>query len=431
VFSQRLIWDRPENPLALLEQRKRADGAPIIDLTESNPTRVGLPYPEEALREALARPGIARDEPAPRGLAPAREAVSREYARAGEEITPDRIVLTASSSESYGFLFKLLCQPGDTILVPEPSYPLFEYLAALEGVRPFGYRLTYDGGWPIDFSSLHAARARAAAHGPPRAVVVVSPNNPTGSFIGQGELERLADFCRAAGLALISDEVFSGYRFAPVATARARRGDGDRAPTCLAAAPELASATLAFSLGGLSKACGLPQLKLGWIAAGGPAPLVQGALTRLELIADTYLSVGTPVQLALPRLLELGAGIRDAIRARVGRNRARLAAALAPDSPCTLLDAEGGWNAIVRVPAVIPAPVGGGPSEGPAHDGPDDGADEGWAMALLRDDDVLVHPGYLYDMPPGAYLVLGLLPDPAAFDAGIARVVARCGRSVP
>jgi aspartate/methionine/tyrosine aminotransferase len=240
----------------------------------------------------------------------------------------------------------------------------------------------------------------------------VSPNNPTGSFIGRDELARLTAFCGAAELALISDEVFADYRFAPA------RGD-DRAAPCLAAAPELDGATLAFSLGGLSKSCGLPQLKLGWIVAGGPAPLVQRALRRLELIADTYLSVGTPVQLALPRLLPLGARIRDAIRARVQRNRERLAAALPRDSPCTLLATEGGWSAIVRVPAVVPDGADGA------------GADDGWAMTLLRDDDVLVHPGYLYDMPPGAYLVLGLLPDPSAFDAGIARVIARCGQSVP
>jgi aspartate/methionine/tyrosine aminotransferase len=418
VFSLRLPWDRPENGLATLEQRKRADGAPLVDLTESNPTRVDLPYPEAELRQALAPAGLARYEPAPRGLARAREAVSREHRRRGHDIAPERIVLTASSSESYAFLFKLLASPGDAILIPEPSYPLFEYLAHLEGVRTFGYRLTYDGSWQIDFASLEAAHAHASASGAaPRAVVIVSPNNPTGSCVGRGELPSLAAFCGAHGLPVISDEVFADYRFR-AGRDGARGGDGSRAPDCLAAAPELCAETLVLSLGGLSKACGLPQLKLGWIVAGGPAAIVEPALARLDLIADTYLSVGTPVQLALPRLLELGAGIRDAIAERVRGNRARLVAALAPGSPCTLLEAEGGWSAIVRVPAVAAEP-------GAAS------SDESWAIALLREDDVLVHPGYLYDMPPGAYLVLGLLPRPEVFAAGIARVVARCGRFVP
>jgi len=254
----------------------------------------------------------------------------------------------------------------------------------------------------------------------------VSPNNPTGSFVGRDELPALAAFCGAHALPVISDEVFADYRF----PSRPRElagdaggggdgdgGDGEGAPTCLAAARELCDATLVLSLGGLSKACGLPQLKLGWIVAGGPAPLVEAALGRIELCADTYLSVGTPVQLALPRLLELGAEIRAAIAARVRDNRARLAGALAPGSPCTLLAAEGGWSAILRVPAVAAEP-------GAAS------SDEAWALALLRDDDLLVHPGYLYDMPPGAYLVLGLLPRPDLFAAGVARIIARCDRFV-
>jgi alanine-synthesizing transaminase len=426
VFSARLRWDNPENALAALERQKRAAGAPLIDLTESNPTRVGLPYPESALREALAPPGVHHYAPAPRGLASARLAVAREYRRAGHDVDAEQIVLTASSSESYAFLFKLLCDPGDAVLVPEPSYPLFEYLARLEGVRPVGYRLAAAdarrGDWPIDFASLEAARARAAEGGVVRAVVVVNPNNPTGSFIDAGDLARLAEFCRAADLTVISDEVFASYRLHGEASDNDGDADGDRgdpAGPCLAATPELTRTTPVFSLGGLSKASGLPQLKLGWIVAGGPAAARQSALARLELIADTYLSVGTPVQLALPRLLEIGQELRRAIRRRLLRNRVRLRAALPADSPCTLLGAQGGWTAILRVPALASGTSGAETS------------DERWAVTLLRDDDVLVHPGYLYDMPAGAYLVVSLLPEPALFAAGITRVIARCGEFVP
>jgi aspartate/methionine/tyrosine aminotransferase len=413
VFSHRLIWDHAENALAVLERQKRAASAPIVDLTESNPTRVGLLYPERAIAEALAHPAIHRYEPAPRGLPAAREAVARDGARSGRAVGPDRIVLTASSSESYGFLFKLLCDPGDAVLVPEPSYPLFDYLARLDAVRPVGYRLAYHGGWQLDAHSLEAAHARAAeGGGRVRAIVVVTPNNPTGSIADGVDLARLGEFCARHELAVVSDEVFASYRFAG-------GPDDDRAAPSLAAHPDVAERTLVFSLGGLSKSCGLPQLKLGWIAVGGPAGAVDGALARLELVADTYLSVATPVQLALPRLLELGADIRRAIRARVQGNRARLLAALPPGSPCSVLAADGGWNAIIRIPALPPPDATG-----------DAAADGAWAAALLRDDDILVHPGYLYDMPPGAFLIVSLLPAPAPFATAIDRVIDRCGRSV-
>jgi aspartate/methionine/tyrosine aminotransferase len=424
VFSRRLQWDNPLNPLAALEQDRRATGAPLIDLTESNPTRVGLPYPERPLRDELARVPFAVYQPAPRGLLAAREAVAAEYARAGLAIDAERIVLTASSSESYGFLFKLLADPGDAVLVPEPSYPLFDYLARLEGVRPIGYRLIYDGSWRIDFDTLEAGYASGAAAGAIRAVVVVNPNNPTGSFIEEADLVRLAAFCERRTLAVISDEVFAAYRFghddgqADMGADRVdpeRPGAGGGAAPCLATCPTLVDRTLVFSLGGLSKSCGLPQLKLGWIVIAGPRDRAQAALARLELIADTYLSVGSPVQLALPRLFELGAGIRRMIQARVGANRARLSAALPSDSPCTLLPAQGGWTAILRVPSLAPAGA----------------SDELWASTLLREDGVLIHPGYLYDMPPGAYLIASLLPRPEIFADGVARVVARCGVFVP
>ncbi|HVT08238.1 MAG TPA: pyridoxal phosphate-dependent aminotransferase [Polyangia bacterium] len=364
-------------------------------MTESNPTRVGLPYPTAAVVEALARGAAAPYQPAPLGLPEARQAVADDYARTGVAVGAGQLVLTASSSESYSFLFKLCCDPGDAVLVPEPSYPLFEYLARLEGVTTLGYRLAFDGEWHVDFASLE----EAASRGPrPRAVVVVNPNNPTGSYLKRRELERLAAFCRARELALVSDEVFAPYPFRPAA---------DRV-MCAAAAPEATSAPAVFSLGGLSKACGLPHLKLGWIAVGGGD--ADRALAALELIADTYLSVSSPVQRALPQLLVTGAEIRRVIAARVAQNLAALRAALPERSACSPLDAEGGWSAILRVPA---------------H--PTDGD---WAVSLARETSVLVHPGYFFDMRGGTFVVVSLLPAPEAFATGIARVVSHIDASL-
>jgi aspartate/methionine/tyrosine aminotransferase len=409
LFSDRLPWDRPENALARRERERLNAGQPIIDLTESNPTRVGLPYPTEALRDALGAGATHGYEPAPFGLGSAREAVASTYRAGGSQIAAEQVVLTASSSESYALLFKLLCDPGDAILVPEPSYPLFDYLARLEGVRSIGYRLAYDGDWHVDFESLAAALARAGTNGAgagrARALVVVNPNNPTGSFVAEADLARMAEVAAGAELAVISDEVFADYRFATRAPA---------AP-CLAAAPTLTTRALTFSLGGLSKASGLPHLKLGWICVAGPGAAARDALARLELINDTYLSAGGPAQRALPRLLDLGAVVRAAIQERVSRNRAHLLAALGPACPCTCLNAGGGWTAILRVPDVSA----------------DGASDEQWALRLLSEDGVLVHPGYLFDMPAGAYLVVSLLPAPDAFDRGIAAIVARCRDSVP
>jgi aspartate/methionine/tyrosine aminotransferase len=411
VFSTRLPWERPENPLARAERARRASGLPVVDLTESNPTRVGLAYPDLELRAVLADVAAEPYQPTPLGLRAARAAVAADYQASGVAVEADQVALTASSSESYALLFKLLCDPGDAILVPEPSYPLFEYLAALEGVRPVGYRLAFDGEWHIDFDSLAAARARAVAGGGRvAALVVVNPNNPTGSFAGESEVARLGELAAAADLAVISDEVFAPYRFAG---ARA----GGAPSVCLAAAPALCRRALVFSLGGLSKACGLPQLKLGWIVAGGPVAAVGTALARLELIADTYLSVAGPVQHALPCLLTLGAQIRARILERVRCNRAALRAAIPDGSPCTLLPAEGGWNAILRVPDL------------PAADGRP--GDERWALTLLAEDGVLVHPGHLFDMPAGAYLVVSLLPAATVFLPAAAAVIARCSHSVP
>jgi len=394
VRSARLDWNPAENALAAVSRAAAARGA--LDLTETNPTRVGLPYPHQAIAAALARAPIATYDPAPLGQAGARNAVAADYARSGVTVDADRVVLTASSSESYGFLFKLCCDPGDAVLVPEPSYPLFEYLARLEGVVPVGYRLAFDGVWHIDFASVTEAVAAARREGHrPRAVIVVNPNNPTGSFLKRDELARLSKLAAEEELSLISDEVFSGYPFAPFAR------DSTRVATAAVDAALDGGASV-FSLGGLSKSCGLPQLKLGWIIAGGRD--AAGTVGALELIADTYLSVATPVQAALGDLLALGAEVRAAIAARVADNRARLLAALPPESGCTLLPTEGGWSAILRVPASR--------------------SDEAWAAALATEAGVLVQPGYFFDLRGGTFLVLSLLPAVEVFGAAIARLVA-------
>jgi aspartate/methionine/tyrosine aminotransferase len=382
-FSRRLAWGAPENRLALAEAARRASGLPFFDLTLSNPTQADLPYPTAAIAQALVDPGAAIYQPSPRGLASARAAVSADYARRGATVDAGDILLTASSSESYALLFKLLGNPGQAVLVPEPSYPLFDYLACLEGLSPRPYRLAFDGRWHIDFASLDFSDAAA--------IVVVSPNNPTGSYLGAEDCDRLAALAAEHGLAVIADEVFADFPLAPAADA----------VVTMAGRPGPA---LTFSLGGLSKASGLPQMKLGWIAASGPRDLVAPALANLELVADTYLSVGTPVQLALPKLLELGADIRRAIHERVLRNRQALASHIDSRSPCTLLPAEAGWSAILRVPEIV--------------------SDEEWALRLVRDDGVLVQPGYFFDLHMGATLVVSLLTPPATFDHGIAHILA-------
>ena len=377
-FSQRLAWGAQENRLARAEAERRANGLPFFDLTLSNPTQAELPYPAAAIAQALADPAAALYHPSPRGHLQARAAVAADYARRGAVVDADRILLTASSSESYALLFKLLGDPGQTVLVPEPSYPLFDYLANLEGLSPRPYRLAFDGRWHIDFQSLDFTDVAA--------VVVVSPNNPTGSYLGAEDCDRLCAMAAEYGVAVIADEVFADFPIAP-------------APDAVLALAGRPSPALTFSLGGLSKASGLPQMKLGWIAASGPRDRVEPALANLELVADTYLSVSTPVQLALPRLLELGADIRGAIFARVLRNRRALVDRIGPDSPCTLLPTEAGWSAILRVPEIR--------------------SDEEWALCLLREHGVLVQPGYFFDLRLGATLVLSLLTPPATFDRGL------------
>lgn len=379
-FSARSGFDRRINPLTRARADRIAAGAPVLDLTISNPTRAGLPYADEAVCAALADRRSMTYTPQPFGLPTARAAAAQVMG-----CPPERCVLTASTSEAYGWLFKLLCDPGDEVLAPRPSYPLFEQLATLEGVRLRPYPLRYDGAWHIDLPALEAAVGPRT-----RAVLVVSPNNPTGQVLRRGELDALT----ALGLPIIADEVFAPYRLRPVPdAARALDGSG-----------------LVFALGGLSKQAGLPQMKAGWIALGGPDAEVDAALARLEIIADTWLSVGAPVQHALPALLAAQSATTAAITARVRVNYARLRAACR-GTAVTALPADGGWYAVLRLPRVA---GGRGWLD-----------DEGWAMTLLEADGLYVQPGFFYDFEQDGHLVVSLLTPPDPFEAGVRRLVAR------
>lgn len=380
-FSSRLPWNHPENCLSRALARRRAAGLPILDLTQSNPTRAGLLY-EDRICAALADSRALIYEPHPAGAPAAREAVAAWYARRGLRAEAAEIVLAPGTSDAYAWLFKLLCDPGDEILAPRPSYPLFEFLAGLESVRIVPYRLVYDGRWWVDWESLEDAAGSRA-----RAVVVVQPNNPTGSFLRRDEIARLAAFCAVRGLAIISDEVFADY---PLGEQAVPSLLGQGAAPC-------------FVLGGLSKAAGLPQMKLSWIVAAGPGEFRRTAIERLELIADTYLSVGTPVQCALPVLLGEGERLRDQIRRRTRRNYRLLGRRFGSGSAITMLAAEAGWYAVLRVPRVR--------------------SEEEWCLELLERG-VLVQPGYFFDFSEEAYLVVSLLVPPAELADGIGQIAA-------
>src|ERR1035438_4525225 len=333
MYSSRLHWDLQRNRLTELLAAKRGQGARILDLTQSNPTRAEIEYPEE-LRRVFDDPGLLRYDPLPAGSLAAREAVAGYYRQRGHAVEPGRILLTASTSEAYSYLFKLLADPGDQVLVARPSYPLFEYLARMESLEVRQYPLEYHGGWAIDTGAL----ARAI-------------------------------------------------------TARTRAGVEDCA---------------AFAMSGLSKIAGLPQMKLGWIVVAGPARLRAEAIEKLEWIADTYLSVGTPVQCAAPRLLEYGAAVQRQIRERTAANLAFAQQALA-GTALEILAVEGGWSITIRVPRVR--------------------TEEEWCLELLDRDNVLVQPGYFYDFESEAFLVASLLTAPAEFQEGLARIVKQAART--
>lgn len=387
MFSSRFKWKLEANRLALLLAEKKRAGVKILDLTESNPTRAGFNYPASEILTALATTDAMTYEPTPRGLLTARQAVADYYGERGEVVAPERIHLTASTSEGYAYLFKLLADNGDAVLVPQPSYPLFEFLAALEGIelRPYELSYSHPRGWQIAFDSLERAASSGA-----RAVIIVNPNNPTGSFIKRNELVRLMAFCAARRLALVVDEVFSDYAFAP---------DEERVSSFVSV-----SSALTFVMSGLSKTLALPQMKLGWIVTSGPEELRREAEERLDLIADTYLSVSAPVQHAAPAWLQLRAGLQQQIIERVRGNLEHLAQ-LTADSPCRLLKVEGGWYAVLEVPRHV--------------------SEEELVLTLLAEDEVLVHPGYFFDFEQEAFLVLSLLPPPEIFREALSRLLVR------
>ncbi|SRR5579864_9489413 len=384
MFSSRLHWDLRPNRLAQALGGMRRQSAEVLDLTESNPTHAGFSCPADAVLRGFQDARALVYEPAPQGIRAARQVVADYYTARGLIVDSARIFLTAGTSESYGWLFKLLADAGDEVLVPRPSYPLFEFLAQMELVRVVQYPLVYENGWSIDLDSLAGAVTERT-----RAIVLVNPNNPTGSFVKRHELERLVDLCAEHELALISDEVFSDYRFVP---------DAER-EVSLTRVDDV----LTFVLSGLSKIAGLPQMKLAWIVLGGPSALRSEATERLELIADTYLSVGTPVQHALAQLLEAGESIRQQISTRVNENLAVLRQRIGDDSAAQILQVEGGWYATVRVPRTK--------------------SEEQWCLDLLQEDHVLVQPGFFYDFVSEAYLVLSLLTPGDVFREGLRRVL--------
>lgn len=378
MLSARSQFGHVLNYRARALARARQSAAVLWDLTESNPTRAGIDSDVQEFGRALGDPAIARYDPAPFGSLFARQAVAELWRVQGFSVSPAEVLLTASTSEAYSFLFKLLCDPGDEILVPRPSYPLFDSLAQLEGVRLRGYRLEYDGAWHIDFDSLCAGVTPRS-----RAVLAVSPNNPTGSFLKQEELSALCEL----GLPIICDEVFAAY---------ARTRDPRRVRSILEA-----DSVPVFALGGLSKYAALPQFKLAWTTFRGPEPFVTEAKSRLEHIADTFLSPSIPVQIALPALLGIGKARRAAVRERLLNNRAQLTECLV-HSAITALHSEGGWYAVLRLPQCA--------------------SEESWVVGLIERAGVIVDPGYFYDFAQEPYIIVSLLTPERVFTEGVRRL---------
>jgi alanine-synthesizing transaminase len=384
MFSKRTDWKLTPNRFTEVQRELRTTGREVLDLTVSNPTRAGLRYDAESILNSLSRREALDYDPQPKGLVSARQAVASYYReqQGGSVIDPETIILTTSTSEGYSYVFRLLCNPDDEVLVPKPSYPLFEFLADLQDVTLTSYPLLYDHGWQIDFPSLaRAVNPRT------RAVVVVHPNNPTGSYVSASEQTQLNSFCREHGLAVIADEVFLDYP-----------QDGLPRPSFVRNQD-----VLTFTLSGVSKISGLPQMKLAWVAASGPASAVGAAVDRLEIIADTYLSMNAPIQLAAPVLLDQRKTIQPLILDRVRGNLAELDCQLAQQKTHQRLQLEGGWYAVLRVPVTR--------------------SDEELAIALLRGPSVLVHPGHFYDFPTDGYLIISLLTPPDEFREGARRIL--------
>ena len=384
MFSRRTSWNLATNRYTEALEAHRREGRELLDLTASNPTTVGLHYVKEELIRALSSGESLAYEPAPKGLLSAREAIAAYYTEKGSPVDPDGVILTTSTSEAYSFIFRLLCDPGDAVLVPMPSYPLFDFLADLNDVKLVPYELVYDHGWQIDFHSLRSPINRACAR--PCAVLVVHPNNPTGSYVKSHELHELNHICSAQQLAIIADEVFLDYSLGPPALTFAANKDA-----------------LTFTLSGLSKISALPQMKVAWIAASGPQSLKSDALSRLEVIADTYLSMSAPIQHAIRAMLGERHGIQSQLLDRIKSNLSLLDVKLAGQTLCSRLVIEGGWYAVLRVPAL--------------------GSDEDLAIALLHETGVLLQPGHFYNFATDSYLVASLITPAEKFAHGIERVL--------
>jgi alanine-synthesizing transaminase len=388
-FSQRTNWNLQKTAYAAALERLRADGKPIFDLTASNPTTCGFQYDRAGILGELSRPECLEYEPDPRGLLIARAAVVEYYGKvARSHISAEQIFLTTSTSEDYSYLFRLHCDPGAEILIAQPSYPLFDFLADLDDVRLVPYPLFYDHGWHIDISAL-TERVTSRT----RAIVVVHPNNPTGHFTSLAERKMLERICEEHGLVLIVDEVFLDYALdstEPHENAHGSFSAGEHP-------------ALTYVLSGLSKVAGLPQMKAAWIAAFGPKKLLEAATARLEVIADTFLSMNAPVQHAMPSLLANRSGVQQQIRERVRENLEELDRQLADARAVSRLRVEGGWYAVLRVPALM-------------------SGDE-LAIRLMERERVVVHPGHFYGFDGDGWIVLSLLPPPLEFTEGIARLL--------
>jgi alanine-synthesizing transaminase len=383
IFSQRTEWHREPNRLSELLESRRKSGKPVYDLTLSNPTDCGIAYPGEEILTSLSNSQALRYQPDPHGLLSARETIRRYYERRSCTVDPSGIFLTASTSEAYSILFKLLCDPGGEILVPQPSYPLFDHLAQLNDVRLTPYRLTYDNAWDVDIDSVREGITPST-----KALIIINPHNPTGMFLHDSTYRSLAEIATEHPIALIVDEVFIDYPLDPgervVSTAGEER-------------------VLTFTLNGISKMAGLPQMKLGWIVVSGPRGASDEASQRLEILSDTYLSVNTPVQVALSEMLKAGESVRANILARIRDNFACLRKALPSQSPVSVLNSEGGWSAIIRVPTIR--------------------SDEEWALELLQKEGLYVHPGYFYDFETEGHLVVSLLTPRETFHRGVRDVI--------
>jgi alanine-synthesizing transaminase len=389
MFSDRVPSDLRPNRLAEALADRKHRNQPVIDLTASNPTRAGFSYPADLLAP-LGDPRGLVYAPEPLGLLEARQAVVADFERRGLTTAADRIALTASTSEAYSLLFKLLCAPGDEVLIPRPSYPLFDHLTRLDAVTPVPYELEYHARWSIDVGSIERGFSKKT-----RAVLLVSPNNPTGQFADATEIEAIAALCRSEDVAIISDEVFADYEFSPAG--------GSRSGLLLGRTD-----VVGFTLGGLSKSIALPQAKLAWVGVSGSDDSVPRVCARLELVCDTYLSVSTPIQLATAELLHRGATVRRQIQERVRSNYQTLRARANDVLSCESLEADGGWYGVLRVPSIM--------------------SEEDLVLGLLAEDGVLVHPGYFFDFPRESFLVVSLLPPVDRFTDGVSRILSRFDR---